>query len=97
MLFFLRKIRRETLENRQMKKHTIYAILEISLVVIGILIAFQLDNWNRERIEKKEESRLVNLLYDELVRNDRYLGGITSLYDRLSKENGERLLSHMGR
>jgi hypothetical protein len=79
-----------------MKKYAIYALSEILLVVIGILVALQLDNWNRERIEKQEESRLVNLLYDELIRNDRYLGGITSLYDELSRTNGERLLSHMG-
>jgi len=42
-----------------------YAIGEILLVVIGILIALQIDNWNDERLERKlEREYLASMLYD---------------------------------
>ena len=42
------------IENRT-SKYLLYALGEILLVVIGILIALQIDNWNREKQERAEE------------------------------------------
>ncbi|WP_218841862.1 DUF6090 family protein [Winogradskyella ursingii] len=67
-------------------KYFKYAIGEIILVVIGILIALQINNWNNTQIDKKEEkSILKNLNFEfkknrsdlELVKND-YRGFINS-------------------
>ena len=56
MLTFLRKIRRSLIESGSARKYILYAIGEIALVVIGILIALQINNWNENqrglRIEK---------------------------------------------
>ena len=49
MLNFLRKIRRSLLESGSAGKYLLYAIGEIALVVIGILIALQINNWNEQR------------------------------------------------
>jgi hypothetical protein len=38
-----------------MRKYTLYAIGEIALVVIGILIALQINNWNEERKDRQDE------------------------------------------
>ena len=59
MLHFLRKIRRSLINSGHMKKYTLYAIGEIALVVIGILIALQINNWNEWRKDREEEEKLL--------------------------------------
>ena len=48
-----RRIRYDLLENKKTANYIKYAIGEIVLVVIGILIAVQIDDWNQDRIDKK--------------------------------------------
>ena len=63
MLSFLRKIRKSIIDSGSARKYLLYAIGEIALVVIGILIALQINNWNQKRIEtKKEIFHLENIL-----------------------------------
>ena len=52
MIKFFRKIRQRLLTENKFSKYLIYAIGEIVLVVIGILIALQINNWNEERVKK---------------------------------------------
>ena len=51
MLKFFRKIRYNYMEQNKTGKYFKYAIGEIALVVIGILIALQINNWNEARKE----------------------------------------------
>jgi len=46
-----------------------YAIGEILLVVIGILIALSINNWNEERKDRKKEQKVLETLADNLERN----------------------------
>lgn len=55
MIQFFRKIRKELLTENKFSKYLFYAIGEIVLVVIGILIALQINNWNNNRIKKNTE------------------------------------------
>ena len=65
MIKFLRKIRQNLLADGKIGKYVKYAIGEIVLVVIGILIALQVDNWNEERNRQKEEIQyLITLQKD---------------------------------
>lgn len=59
MLSFFRAIRMKLVENNKFKKYSLYAIGEIILVVIGILIALQINNWNEAR---KENALVVSYL-----------------------------------
>ena len=59
MIKFFRKIRQSLLAENKFSKYLIYAIGEIALVVIGILIALQINNWNEER--KKETLMITNI------------------------------------
>ena len=59
MLRFFRNIRQNLLEKGKLKKYFLYAIGEILLVVIGILIALQIDNWNNQRISSSQEITLL--------------------------------------
>lgn len=59
MIKFFRKIRRKLLSENKFSKYLIYAIGEIILVVIGILIALQINNWNENRILLSKENHYL--------------------------------------
>ena len=62
MLFFLRKIRRKAMSENKLSTYLLYAVGEIILVVVGILIAVQIDDWNEERkVEAENQVLLANL------------------------------------
>jgi hypothetical protein len=69
MLRFFRRIRQRLLTDNKFSKYLIYAIGEILLVVIGILIAFQVDSWNDERKQRSEEQILLRQLVDDYTAN----------------------------
>ena len=73
MLTFLRKIRRSLIESGSARKYLLYAVGEVALVVIGILIALQINNLNQEKIESQKELDLVSTLYKELTANLEYI------------------------
>ena len=55
-------------------KYMRYAIGEIVLVVIGILIALQINNWNESQSDKKKEIKLLRALQKEFQENsNRYM------------------------
>ena len=65
MIKFFRHIRKSLLMENKTGKYFKYAIGEIVLVVIGILIALQINNWNNSRIEViKEQAILKSLQLD---------------------------------
>lgn len=72
MIKFFRKIRKKTLTENKFSKYLIYAIGEIILVVIGILIALQINNWNENRKVQKLEAQIYTELKSDLLqtRND---------------------------
>jgi len=77
MIKFFRKIRQKTLTENKFSKYLLYAIGEIVLVVIGILIALAINNWNNEkRIHSEETTTLQKLIQDLKSDNKRYLENI---------------------
>ncbi len=66
MLNFFRRIRMKLLEEGNLKRYLIYAFGEILLVVLGILIAVQLNNLNITKSNKKELQSSYQNLYLEL-------------------------------
>ena len=63
MIKFFRKIRQRLLSENKFSKYLIYAIGEVFLVVIGILIALQINTWNENKLKtKKELFHLENIL-----------------------------------
>jgi hypothetical protein len=59
MIKFFRKIRQKMLTENKLSKYVIYAIGEILLVVIGILIALQINNFNNHKQQRQIELILV--------------------------------------
>ncbi|TPV32796.1 hypothetical protein FJ651_10800 [Paucihalobacter ruber] len=84
-------IRQKLLAQNQVTRYLVYAIGEIILVVIGILIALSINNWNENRkdnlLMKKYTENLISelksdlLMYDELdARNKRVTKNIQSYF-----------------
>jgi hypothetical protein len=76
MLKFFRRIRQNLLSEGNTGKYLKYALGEIALVVIGILIALQVNNWNEIKKSKAESNRLLIDLKLELkndIENFKYL------------------------
>ncbi|PWG06466.1 DUF6090 family protein [Polaribacter aquimarinus] len=95
---FFRKIRQKLLVENRFNKYMLYAIGEIVLVVIGILIALQINNWNEEIKKVKEEETLISQIISDLENNKNELidlrkrleinkKGIDSLLNRLQSKN----------
>lgn len=58
MIKLFGKIRRKLIDSRDLKKYSIYAFGEVLLVVVGILIALQINNWNEDKKSKQFENKL---------------------------------------
>ena len=67
MIKFFRRIRQTLLSENKFSKYLLYAIGEIVLVVIGILIALQINNWNEQRKAAIEEKEILQNLYENLT------------------------------
>jgi len=66
MIKFFRKIRYDLMEKNKTKRYFKYAIGEIVLVVIGILIALSINNWNENRLSKELSMEFHQRIADEL-------------------------------
>ena len=69
MIGFFRKIRKKLADDNKPLKYARYAIGEIVLVVIGILIALSINNWNLGQIDKKNEQKILLDLKTEFEAN----------------------------
>jgi hypothetical protein len=67
MLKFFRTIRKKLFEEDNIRKYLLYAIGEIILVVIGILIALQINNWNEMQKQKEISKETIQNLKIELL------------------------------
>ncbi|MEY8848549.1 DUF6090 family protein [Psychroserpens sp. XS_ASV72] len=66
---FFRKIRQSLLSENKFRKYLIYAIGEIVLVVIGILIALSINNWNENQKDLETEGLILKQLQNEYQSN----------------------------
>ena len=81
MLPFFRKIRWRLAANNQFFKYSRYAIGEIVLVVIGILIALQVNNWNETEKSKSESNLLLIDLKQDLENDIRNFKSLKAEYN----------------
>jgi hypothetical protein len=97
MLRFLRHFRQRFLARNQIGRYLLYALGEVLLVMVGILLALQVDNWNEERKERRDELELLKALKTDLVLtrneldtivryNQQYLKGYRLIYDSIEED-----------
>jgi hypothetical protein len=66
MLTFLKNARRQTIANKAFRNYATYALGEIFLVVVGILIALQINNWVQYRQDRQNELMYLRELLMEV-------------------------------
>lgn len=96
MIKFFRSIRKKLLSENKFSKYLLYALGEIVLVVIGILIALQINNWNETQKEVKEEKAILQNLHEEFTVNKK-MYEFNSSRNENAKRVGYRLMSLIGK
>ncbi|MGB5315127.1 MAG: DUF6090 family protein [Robiginitalea sp.] len=69
MLRFFRHIRQRMISESRTRKYLLYAVGEILLVVIGILIALQVDNWNEDRRKHQQAAEFRMQLQEGILQD----------------------------
>ncbi|MEZ2414533.1 DUF6090 family protein [Muriicola sp. E247] len=93
MIKFFRKIRQNLLSEGKTGKYFKYAIGEILLVVIGILIALQINNWNQERLKEKQIFGYLMSMTEDLKSDiSQYEGNIIGFNTNIT--NNSRVLKN---
>jgi Family of unknown function (DUF6090) len=87
MLNFFRKIRQQLATKNNVVKYLRYAVGEILLVVIGILIAVQINNWNRERLNTAKAQTYQKFLLRDLEIESKNIHGFKN-FEALIKKAG---------
>lgn len=93
MIKFFRQIRQNLLMENKTGKYFKYAIGEITLVVIGILIALQVNNWKENQKEIKQQNLILSNLNLELNNNLENLNTAIELSESYINSSEKLLLS----
>ena len=81
MLTIFRKVRQALLIRNKFTTYLLYAVGEIFLVVIGILIALQINSWNREQQDREQEQQILSQLSKE------YRSNLAQIEDKIEIRN----------
>lgn len=82
MLRFFRHIRKSLMEKDQIRRYIWYALGEIFLVVLGILIAIQVSNWNEKRILQESAAYHLSLLSQDLDEDKDLLSELIQVFEQ---------------
>ena len=85
MIRFLRQIRLNSLFESKMGRYMVYGLGEILLVVIGILIALQVNNWNEQRKNRTYEITLLGEAKEAMASDIKILSQRLSYLTRVQK------------
>ena len=83
MIKFFRHIRKSLLHEGKTTKYFKYAIGEIALVMIGILLALQVNNWNQNRIDNIKEQNYLLGIETDLKAQIATMESIEKFYDTI--------------
>ncbi len=79
MIRFVRQFRRRLLAENRFSKYLLYALGEIALVMIGILLALRVNNWNELQKDRVRELEYLKLLTEEFERDSLSLSRVAQL------------------
>jgi hypothetical protein len=87
MIKVFKNIRKTLVIEGKTTSYLKYAIGEIVLVMIGILLALQVNNWNQSRLDRIEEKNILSTLHNEFLENKKKLDSVTLIYESGLKAN----------
>ena len=68
-----KQIKRKLVADKKLKNYTLYAIGETLLIVIGILVAMNINNWNENKKSLKQSKYFIDEIAVDLQRDTSYL------------------------
>jgi hypothetical protein len=77
------------MEQNKTSRYFKYAIGEIVLVVIGILIALQINNWNENRLRTSKETAILANIHKEFKQNRKQLDSVVGLHNKVHSNCGK--------
>ena len=80
MIHLLKKIRRKLLIEKRLSNYVLYAVGEILLVVIGIVLAIQFSNWNAKKAEIKKEIWYLDNMANDMFNQRQELDYLKNYY-----------------
>lgn len=89
MIKFFRHLRQNLLTEGKTKKYLLYAVGEIILVVIGILIALQINNWNEYRKDKLLEAEYYCRLLEDVSQDEEQIIQLMQFADNRLKASNQ--------
>lgn len=78
MINLFRKTRKRLFKEKRIQQYLLYAVGEILLVMIGILLALQVNTWNEQRKDRELERNTLSDLFKEFERNKEQFHVVTS-------------------
>lgn len=87
MLKIFRRVRQKLIRQNKVSSYLLYAIGEIILVMIGILLALQVTNWNEEIKVKNELNSILRTVSLDLKRDTLSASSIIQFYDTIKKKS----------
>ncbi len=96
MLRFFRTLRHRLLAENRVSRYLLYAVGEIVLVVIGILIALQINNWNNARLDRKASLAFYANTREQLLEDRRKIEG-QIMYNTMYTEQFEYAIELVAR
>ncbi len=84
MLRFFRQIRQKLIEKENMRKYIWYALGEILLVMVGILLALQVNNWNEQRKNRASAELILAGVSADLLNDVREAQLVLNRIDRIT-------------
>ena len=97
-----KNIRISLIKGGNIKRYLLYAIGEVLLVMVGISLAFQADNWNEDRLKKDEERSYYQNIRDQIIAdkgdiqgqihfNNRYMTQFKYAYTIIESEDRSKM------
>jgi len=83
MIKFFRNIRQWLLQEGKTSNYLKYAVGEIVLVVIGILIALQINNWNQKRQSREQFVKILTTMKEDIKSDTSTMSYIIKVYDSI--------------
>ncbi|MCK0180574.1 DUF6090 family protein [Flavobacteriaceae bacterium S0862] len=93
MIKFFRRIRYDLMKKNKTGKYFKYAIGEIILVMVGILLALQVNNWNEQRKMNSQEQELLDGLEVEFTINFNRLENVLQLHQN-SIDSANKIMTY---
>lgn len=81
-----RKARKET-SGKKNSSYLLYAIGEVALVMVGILLALQVNNWNENRKSKKQLNSILSTITLDLKTDTVRANAVVRFYDTIKKRS----------